>query len=167
MAKETQKLNEKQKLFCEEYLIDLNATQAAIRAGYSKKTARSIANENLTKPDIQDYIQKLQAGIAKRNKITQDEVLADLIEIKERCMQAAPVLGMFGQQIQDSEGNNIWKFDAKGATKAIELIGKHIGFFMEDNKQRKSDINTIQNNYLVPDECKDAIKHIEDFISES
>lgn len=165
MAKETQKLNEKQKLFCEEYLIDLNATQAAIRAGYSKKTARSIANENLTKPDIQDYIQKLQAGIAQRNKITQDEVLADLIEIKGRCMQARPVTFM-GHQVTDSEGNNLWKFDAKGATKAIELIGKHIGFFLEDNKQKQAILNPVQNNYLLPDECKEAIKHIEDFISE-
>lgn len=58
-------LNDKQKKFCNEYLIDLNATQAAIRAGYSEKTARSIANENLTKPDIQKYIQELQEGIKK------------------------------------------------------------------------------------------------------
>lgn len=50
------KLTAKQKRFCDEYLIDLNATQAAIRAGYSKKTARAIANENLTKPAIKEYI---------------------------------------------------------------------------------------------------------------
>ena len=52
-------MTEKQKLFCEEYLIDLNATQAALRAGYSEKTAYSIGNENLKKPEIQEYIQKL------------------------------------------------------------------------------------------------------------
>ena len=51
-------MTEKQKLFCEEYLIDLNATQAALRAGYSEKTAYSIGNENLKKPEIQEYIQK-------------------------------------------------------------------------------------------------------------
>ena len=48
-------MTEKQKLFCEEYLIDLNATQAALRAGYSEKTAYSIGNENLKKPEIQEY----------------------------------------------------------------------------------------------------------------
>ncbi|MFR2182040.1 MAG: terminase small subunit, partial [Hominilimicola sp.] len=68
-------MTEKQKLFCEEYLIDLNATQAALRAGYSEKTAYSIGNENLKKPEIQEYIQKRlkekeDALIAK-----QDEVL--------------------------------------------------------------------------------------------
>lgn len=51
-------MTEKQKLFCEEYLISLNATQAAIKAGYSEKTAYSIGNENLKKPEIQEYIQK-------------------------------------------------------------------------------------------------------------
>ena len=45
-------LNDKQEMFCREYLVDLNATQAAIRAGYSDKTARKIGSENLTKPDI-------------------------------------------------------------------------------------------------------------------
>lgn len=61
MSKENKhkKLTDKQKRFCEEYVIDLNATQSAIRAGYSERTVRSIANENLTKLDIQDYIQKL------------------------------------------------------------------------------------------------------------
>ena len=53
------KLNQKQTLFCDEYLIDLNATQAAIRAGYSEKTARFIGAENLTKPNIAEYIQTL------------------------------------------------------------------------------------------------------------
>ena len=50
------KLTKKQQRFCDEYLIDMNGTQAAIRAGYSAKTAKQIANENLTKPDVRDYI---------------------------------------------------------------------------------------------------------------
>ena len=74
-------MTEKQKLFCEEYLIDLNATQAALRAGYSEKTAYSIGNENLKKPEIQEYIQKRlkekeDALIAK-----QDEVLKTLTAV--------------------------------------------------------------------------------------
>lgn len=164
MAKETPELNEKQKLFCEEYIKDLNATQAAIRAGYSVKTAKSQGNRLLTNVDIQNYLSTLKENRIERIQITQDEVLANLIEIMDRCMQAKPVLGMFGQQVKDSEGNNIWKFDAKGATKAIELIGKHIGFFMEDNKQKQPNLNPVQNNYVLPQECKEAIDHIKDFL---
>ena len=52
------KLTAKQQRFCDEYLTDLNATQAAIRAGYSQKTAGVIASENLKKPNIQEYIKK-------------------------------------------------------------------------------------------------------------
>ena len=51
-------LTPKQQRFVEEYLIDLNATQAAIRAGYSEKTAKSVGHENLTKPDLKKYIDK-------------------------------------------------------------------------------------------------------------
>lgn len=71
-------LNPKQSRFVDEYLIDLNATQAAIRAGYSAQTARSIGAENLTKPDIQEAIQKAQAARCERTGITQDRVLAEL-----------------------------------------------------------------------------------------
>ena len=56
--KNNSELTAKQQTFCDEYLIDLNATQAAIRAGYSKKTAKSIGQENLTKPDIAEYIEQ-------------------------------------------------------------------------------------------------------------
>ena len=56
------KLTSKQQRFCDEYLVDLNATQAAIRAGYSKKTAKQIAQQNLTKLDIQEYIKKRNGG---------------------------------------------------------------------------------------------------------
>lgn len=69
-------LTEKQKRFCDYYIEDPNATQAAIRAGYSKKTARFIGNENLTKPNIQDYI-------SIRNKQLESQRIADMIEIKE------------------------------------------------------------------------------------
>lgn len=134
-------LNEKQKKFCNEYLIDLNATQAAIRAGYSEKSARNIANENMAKPDIQAYIQELQKGIAKRNQISQDEVLQDLIEIKNRCMQNVPVM-YFDKKAKEwkqegaEDGEPVYKFDSQGATKALDLIAKHIGFYEIDNTQK-------------------------------
>lgn len=68
-------LNAKQTRFCEEYLIDLNATQAAIRAGYSKKTAHSIGFENLTKPEIQDYVQKKRKELQNKVGVTQESII--------------------------------------------------------------------------------------------
>lgn len=70
-----QKLTPKQQRFVEEYLVDLNATQAAIRAGYSEKTAKVIGHENLTKPDIAAAIESAQKKLSERTEITQDMVL--------------------------------------------------------------------------------------------
>ena len=128
-------LNDKQKQFCEEYIIDLNGTQAAIRAGYSKKTARAIANELLTKLDIREYICELKNKRSERVKYSQDELMRDILEVKNRCMQANPVL--------DKEGNEtgVWKFDSNGANKALDMLAKHVGFYETDNKQKAFNIS--------------------------
>ena len=128
-------LNEKQKQFCEEYIIDLNGTQAAIRAGYSEKTANRIASELLTKLDIQEYICELKNKRSERVKYSQDELMRDILEVKNRCMQASPVL--------DTEGNEtgIWKFDSNGANKALDMLAKHVGFYETDNKQKAFNIS--------------------------
>ena len=128
-------LNEKQKQFCEEYIIDLNGTQAAIRAGYSEKTANRIASELLTKLDIQEYICELKNKRSERVKYSQDELMRDILEVKNRCMQANPVL--------DKEGNEtgVWKFDSNGANKALDMLAKHVGFYETDNKQKAFNIS--------------------------
>lgn len=74
-------LTSKQDRFVQEYLVDLNATQAAIRAGYSKKTAAAIGAENLTKPKIAEAVQNAMAERAKRTEITADKVLQELAKI--------------------------------------------------------------------------------------
>lgn len=74
-------MTKKQKRFVEEYLIDLNATQAAIRAGYSPKTAKDIGCENLTKPNISDAIDKAMAERSRRTGINQDRILLELARI--------------------------------------------------------------------------------------
>uniref|UniRef100_UPI003FEE3DAB terminase small subunit n=1 Tax=Lachnospira eligens TaxID=39485 RepID=UPI003FEE3DAB len=71
-------LTPKQKKFSDEYLIDLNATQAAIRAGYSEKTAYSIGIENLRKPEIKKYIEKRQKELSRSTDITQERVIKEL-----------------------------------------------------------------------------------------
>jgi phage terminase small subunit len=134
-------LNEMQKRFCQEYLISLNATQAAKKAGYSEKTARSQGNRLLTNVDIQEYIQKLQEGVAKRNQIAQDEIIRDLIEIKNRCMQNVPVM-YFDRVAKEWKhegaeyGEPLYKFDSQGATKALDLLGKITGAYEKDNQQK-------------------------------
>ena len=136
-------LNETQKQFCNEYLIDFNGTQAAIRAGYSPKSAYSTANENLRKPEIQSYLKELIENRNERTKITQDDVIKDIIEVKNRCMQKAPVMFM-GKQVQDESGNNLWKFDSQGATKALDMLAKHTGIYEIDNKQKNSVLNLAE-----------------------
>ena len=74
-------MTKKQKRFVEEYLIDLNATQAAIRAGYSPDTAGSIGAENLKKPEIKSRIDKAMAERSRRTGINQDRVLQELARI--------------------------------------------------------------------------------------
>lgn len=161
-------LNEKQKKFCNEYLIDLNATQAAIRAGYSKDTANRIASKLLSKVDIQEYIQNLQAGIQKRNQISQDEIIQDLIEIKNRCMQNVPV--MYFDKIDKKwkhegleDGEPLYKFDSNGANKALDQLSKIIGAYEKDNKQQQSIINNTVSGFAS---LEDAVKHFKEMIGE-
>lgn len=123
------KLRPQQKAFCEEYIIDLNATQAAIRAGYSAKTARIQACKLLTHPNIEAYIAELKAARSKRTAIDADFVLNSAVEVFNRCMQK--------EQVTDKEGNPTgeWKFKEAGALKALEIIGKHTDIQAFNEKQ--------------------------------
>ena len=132
-------LTDKQERFCQEYLIDLNGTQAAIRAGYSNSSAGQIAEQNLKKLEIQERIKFLQQQIALRLEITQDWVLKRFRDISDRCMTAEPVM------VKDGEGGWIesgeYQFDSSGANKATESIAKHLGFFEKDNKKEVINLN--------------------------
>ena len=81
MAKTEDGLTDKQRKFIEEYLIDLNGTRAAIRAGYSEKTARSIAAENLSKPDIIEALNRRRAELSKTLEVTPERVLKEYARI--------------------------------------------------------------------------------------
>lgn len=125
------KLTDKQAAFVREYLVDLNATQAAIRAGYSERTASRIGPQLLGKTCVREAIEKAQAKRAQRVEVTQDYVIENLVEIVERSMQRAPVLDRKGEPVTDEEGRAVWTFDAKGANRALELLGKHLGIFTD------------------------------------
>lgn len=132
------KLTDKQKEFVRQYLVDLNATQAAIRAGYSVKTAYRQGADLLQKTSIREAIEKAQAKRARRVEVTQDYVLSNLVEVVERTMQRAPVTDRKGEQVTDEEGRAVWTFDAKGANRALELLGKHLGIFTDKVKAEVS-----------------------------
>jgi len=110
------KLNPRQSRFVEEYLIDLNATQAAIRAGYSAKTANTNGPRLMVNAGIQSAIQKAQAARSERTQITVDKVLDDIELIKLNAMQ------------QEDDGKMI---NHAGALKACELQGKHLKMFVD------------------------------------
>ena len=132
------KLTDKQAAFVREYLVDLNATQAAIRAGYSERTASRIGPQLFGKTCVREAIEKAQAKRAQRVEVTQDYVLSNLVEIVERTMQRAPVLDRKGEQVTDEEGRAVWTFDAKNANRALELLGKHLGIFADRVKAEVS-----------------------------
>lgn len=130
-------------------IIDLNANQAAIRAGYSKKTAKQQGHRLLTKVDVQAEIQKNVQARSERTELTQDYVINGLREIAERCLQKVPVMvyhreaGCAKQTIDDNTGECIWKFDSAGATRALDLLGKHLGIFDKDNSEKGVVVNII------------------------
>ena len=113
-------LTEKQRRFIDEYLIDLNATQAAIRAGYSAKTAEQQGFQLLKKTLVSNGISARMKDREKRTEITQDSVMRDIEEIKRNAMQSIP-----------NESGNLVMVNHASALKAAELQGKHLGMFKE------------------------------------
>lgn len=126
----------KQQRFIEEYLIDFNATAASVRAGYAPKGASKRSYRLLRNPEIATAIEIAQKARAKKVGVTKAYVLENLLEIVERCMQKAPVMireGGSEAQSFDKLGRPIWRFNATGAVRALELIGKHIGMFVDQH----------------------------------
>lgn len=104
MPRDEQGLTPKQAQFVEEYLIDLNATQAAIRAGYSEKTAGNIGQENLTKPEIQAAITAAKKKRSERTEITQDMVLKEIALLAfGNLKQVSSWTHEYGVRLKDSE----------------------------------------------------------------
>ncbi len=145
------KLTEKQNRFCKEYLVDMNATQAAIRAGYSKKTANRIASENLSKPGIQKHLSQLINQQEKRTEINADSVINRLDQIANRCMQEVPV-------IVNGVKTGEHRFNPTGAIRALELLGKHYGLFTNRHEYIASDGSFIHYKDMTDEELEEIIK---------
>ena len=125
------KLTDKQKRFIDEYLIDLNATQAAIRAGYSAKTADVQRAQNLVK--LKGFIQEEQNKRSERVQITQDEVIRRLIENADIASGKKAVVLTQTRKSESGEivGDDVAQFvyEPSSVNKALELLGKHLGMF--------------------------------------
>jgi phage terminase small subunit len=128
-------LTPKQQRFVEEYLIDLNATQAAIRSGYSEKTADKQGSQLLGKTGIAAAIASAQAKRSQRTEITVDYVLSSIFETMQRCKQAEAVTDRQGQAVlvETPDGDMVpaYTFNATGVLKGAELLGKHLGMFSD------------------------------------
>lgn len=141
------KMTAKQQRFCDEYLIDLNATQAAIRAGYSENTARQIGTENLTKPSIREYIDNRLAEKNKELIADQDEVMRYLTAVMRREKTDSVVVTLkkeTSKYVPDEEGKmrkqtvkeevpQIVKIPAqlRDSNKAAELLGRAYGIYTD------------------------------------
>ena len=121
-------MNARQKRFCDEYLIDCNATQAAIRAGYSAKSARQIGEQNLTKHDIKTYIDEQLERIHNENTADAKEVIEYLTEVM-RGKSSSSVLSLCGDGYQMVIEKPP---DEKERLKAAELLGKRYGLFKDN-----------------------------------
>ncbi len=115
----------KQQCFVEEYLVDLNATQAAIRAGYSAKNADKIGPELLGKTRIAEAIAEAIQARSERTEIDQDWIIKQLKGVYEASMEGRPVC--------DKDGNEKgFSFNPAAANTALELLGRHLGMFTDN-----------------------------------
>ena len=121
-------LSYKEERFCLEYSCDYNQTQAAIRAGYAEKNAAKQGCLLMKKPSVVARIRQLQKEQAERLMITSDRIMLELMDVYQKCMQAVPV-NEWNYSEHRMEPTGEYQFDSKGATKALEMIGKHLGMF--------------------------------------
>nr|DAX08569.1 MAG TPA: Terminase small subunit [Caudoviricetes sp.] len=122
------KLTPKQKRFVEEYVIDCNATQAAIRAGYSPKTAYSIGQENLKKPEVMKAIAEKQKKVSERTEYDALAWRKDMLEYKKTLEQKV-LLG-------DDEAAVETFTDPTNLMKCMDMLGKHLGAYNKDESEK-------------------------------
>lgn len=157
------KLTDKQSKFCQEYLIDLNGTKAAIRAGYSEKTANEQSTRLLAKVHIANHISELQSKMQKRTEITADMVVSELAKIAffdirkifddngnlisptQLDDSTASAISSIKSRIEKQSGDpddwaEVKEYKASDKLRALDMLGKHLGMF--DKKEEKPNEET-------------------------
>lgn len=132
----------KHERFAQEYVVDYNATAAALRAGYKESNARQQGSALITNPNISARVRELQQEQAKRLAISSDMVLLEALKVYKNCMAPTPCLQR-NEKTGKYEQVGVYAFDSKGALRALELLGKATGLF-----DKKPDSNPESNNLL-------------------
>ena len=167
-------LSPKQKRFVEEYLIDLNGTQAALRAGYSLKTAPVIASENLRKPYIQEALRARQEQLRDANAVTPERVIQEYARLAFADMAAYVAWGPEGIRAVPSselpEGatravaevtetitdkGRTFRFKLHDKKGALDSLAKHLGMFVDTNVTINQDNRSINVNV----DHREALEH--------
>ena len=163
-------LTAKNKLFCYEYMKDLSGAEAVIRAGYSSKGAAVAASKLLIRPEVKEYLKTLQDKAVKRNEITVDKLIQDLMEMKNTdirdlydedglLIDISQLPASFTRCIQEViETKSGTKIKLYSKLDAIEKLAKHLGFYEKDNSQSKSEMNI--NITVDSQETKDELNQL-------
>jgi len=159
--KKKELVNPKQLKFCYEYLIDLNQSQAYTRAGYTTKNANVMASQLMANPNIQAKIQELRIELQRKTKITPESVIQELakigfsnikdfvngnnsiLEIKHIDNNIAASLSSIKTTV-NANGVVVTQVRLHDKVKALEGLGKHLGIFEKDNRQRQPQNATAQ-----------------------
>lgn len=132
------KVQEREKIFCAEYMIDFNGSRAAIAAGYAKHSARVTASKLLTKPNIRQRLKEMSTKRVLKAELTEEYIIEGFLEVTERCLQRKPVMVFnpitkkMEQEMaegEDGQMHGVWQFDSSGANKALTKLGEHKAMF--------------------------------------
>lgn len=129
-------LTRKEERFCLEYIVDYNQTKAATRAGFAEKSAAKTGCKLMKDPRIRARVKELQKEQAQRLCLSSDLVVIKLLELVDICMAAKPVMEWSTEEHAFVPSGEC-QIDSKGATKALELLGRHLGMF--DRKEQATD----------------------------
>lgn len=126
----------KHKEFARQFIVDFNATQAAIRSGYSESTAKATAYKILARNDVQAELKRIQAEVEDRDELTREWVEKRLMKVAGRCLQEVEILtDKVGRPLTETDDDGvdrmICRFDAAGANRSLELLGKTKRMFVD------------------------------------
>jgi phage terminase small subunit len=136
-------LNSRQIIFVKEYIVDMNGKNAAIRAGYSERSAEVQASRMLKNDKVKKALSIVMTTRAEHIGVNADWVLLNLKKVAERCMQAEQITKWdYDSKCMTPTGE--YQFDSRGANRSLELIGKHIGMF-KDKVEIEGEITSSVN----------------------